>query len=165
MKEARKTEQLQIRVSAAQKRVIRERAQRAGMSMSDWILSQVAPPMQAEFQKLLVDLASSDSPSYEFAEILELLGSLGAREFELAVAEPPRVELEPYWECYVAATVEHAASMKHVRAPSWTLDVPPLDEPAFGSTLQSVRWHLLTHSPPAFTRRNIFIDATVGDQV
>ncbi len=161
----RKAEQLQIRVSASQKRAIREQARRAGMSMSDWVLSQVVPSVQEQFQELLAALASSDAPSYEFAELLQLLGSLGAHEFELAVSEPPRVQLEPYWNSYVAATIEHTAWVKHAKAPAWTQDVPALDEPAFGSSLQSVRWYLLTHSPPAFSQRNIFIDATVGDRV
>jgi hypothetical protein len=35
----------------------------------------------------------------------------------------------------------------------------------FGSTLVSLRLYLLTHSPPPFRRRNIFIDATVGSSV
>lgn len=161
----RKVEQLQIRVSARQKREIREKARRAGMSMSDWVLSQIAPSAQEQFQDLLADLACSDAPGYEFAELLDLLQPLGAHEFELAVSAPPRVPLEPYWDNYVAATVEHAAWVKHAKAPSWTKEVPALDEPAFGSSLKSVRWYLLTHSPPAFSQRNIFIDATVGDRV
>jgi len=161
----RKAEQLQIRVSRAQKRAIREQARKAGMSMSDWVLAKVVPPVQEQFQSLLVALAGSDVPSYEFAELLEFLGSLGAHEYELAVIEPPRAQLNPYWSNYVAATIEHTAAMKSVPAPFWTRDVPPLEEPAFGSDLQSVRCYLLTHSPPAFSQRNIFIDSTVGDRV
>jgi len=162
-----KAEQLQIRVSAAQKQAIREQARKAGMSMSNWVLHRIAPtaPAQQEFQALLAELAGSDAPGYAFAELLDLLEPLGARELEQAVCEPPRVRLAPYWSCYLAATIEHTAAMKDAQAPAWTRDVPPLDEPAFGSTLQSVRLHLLVHSPPAFARRNIFIDATVGDRV
>jgi hypothetical protein len=40
-----------------------------------------------------------------------------------------------------------------------------LTEPVFGSELQSLRLYLLTHSPPPFRARNIFIDATLGDRV
>jgi hypothetical protein len=35
----------------------------------------------------------------------------------------------------------------------------------FGSDLQSLRLHLLTHSPPPFLARNIFVDATLGDRI
>jgi hypothetical protein len=160
-----KTEQLQIRVSPSQKRAIKERAEGAGMTMSDWVLSRVLSSARASFQGLLEDLSSSAQPSYVFAELLEFLGSLSTEAYPSAVSEPPAARLDPYWENYVAATVEHAAAMKDVPPPAWTADVPPLDEPVFGSSLQSLRWYLLTHSPPAFRRRNIFIDASVGDRV
>jgi hypothetical protein len=165
VKKQRKTEQLQIRVSPMQKRAIRNKAQRAGLSMSDWLLAQVLSPVQATFQGLVQELHSSEEPGFAFAELLELLGSLSASQFQLAVSEAPDAELSPYWASYLAATVEHAASLKHVEAPLWTNTVPPLAEPAFGSSLASLRLHLLTHSPPAFARRNIFIDSSVGDRV
>lgn len=135
------------------------------MNMSEWVLSQLISPPQEQFQDVLTRLASSDSPTYEFAELLDLLESLGPHEFEAAVSEPPRDRLEPYWNAYVAATVEHVASQKHSKPPRWTRDVPPLDEPAFGSTLMSLREHLLMHSPPAYAQRNIFITATSGGRV
>ena len=165
VKQDRKTEQLQIRVSRSQKREIQERARGAGMSMSDWVLNQLLPSVQVRFQDLLRDLSSSETPGYVFAEILDQMGSLGGDEFELAVSKPPRVELGPYWANYVAATVEHAAALQNTQPPSWTGAVPPLHEPVFGSSLQSLRLHLLVHSPPAFSRRNIFIDSNVGDRV
>jgi len=133
--------------------------------MSDWVLSRLIPSAQTRLQDLLEALSGSEEPGYVFAELLELLGSLNSRELELAVAEPPRAQLDSYWANYVAATVEHAAALKNVPPPSWTEDVPPADEPVFGSSLQSLRMHLLTHSPPAFRRRNIFVDASVGDRV
>jgi hypothetical protein len=52
-----------------------------------------------------------------------------------------------------------------VPPPDWTLAVQPLSEPAFGSPLQSLRLHLLVAAPPAFKRRNIFVDSSVGDRV
>lgn len=160
-----KTHQLQVRVSASQKRAIQDEARRAGMSMSDWVLSRLVQPAQERFQKLLAALASTDQPSYAFAELLDLLDTLGAHELERAVAAPPGIALDAYWSNYVAATVEHAAARKGVPPPAWTAEVRPLDEPAFGSRLESLRLHLLTHSPPAFARRNIFIDSSVGSRV
>ena len=161
----RKTEQLQIRVSAAEKRAIKEKARRAGMNMSDWVLSQVLPSAQSKFQALVAELASSDAPGHAFADLLDLLDALSAEEFEQAVAEPPAVALDAYWQNYVAATIEHTAGLKHVKPPAWTAEVPPLAEPHFGSSLESLRLHLLVHSPPAFSQRNIFIDSNVGDRV
>jgi uncharacterized protein (DUF1778 family) len=160
-----KTRQLQIRVSPAQKLAIQRQAERARMSMSEWILEKLFPSSQATFQSLVEALAASDQPSFVFAELLDVLGPMNAEEFEVAVSEPPRVELDPYWRNYVAATVEHAAATKQARAPSWTRDIAPLDEPVFGSSLASLRLHLLVNSPPAFAARNIFIDSSVGERV
>jgi hypothetical protein len=61
--------------------------------------------------------------------------------------------------------VEYAAARKELRPPDWTADVPPVAEPYFGTDLLTLRAHLLTRSPPPFRRRNIFIDASVGDRV
>lgn len=135
------------------------------MNMSDWILTKAFPTAQMGFQDLLAEIAASASPSFAFAELLELIGPLGADEFESAVSELPEVGLDRYWKNYLAATVEHAAAMKRAKAPSWTRDVIPLEEPAFGSPLESLKLHLLVNSPPAFIKRNIFIDSNVGDRV
>lgn len=165
MRKDRKTEQLQIRVSPSQKLAIKKQAQKARMNMSDWVLRKALPTAQMNFQDLLAEMAASEAPSFAFAELLELIGPMSAVEFESAVSEPPEVELDPYWKNYLAATVEHAAAMKHAKAPSWTRDVIPLEEPAFGSSLESLKLHLLVNSPPAFIGRNIFIDSSVGDRV
>jgi hypothetical protein len=37
--------------------------------------------------------------------------------------------------------------------------------PAFGSSLASLRLHLLTRAPVALRRRNLFADASVDDRV
>jgi hypothetical protein len=135
------------------------------MTMSEWILDKLFPSSQARFRSLVEALAGSDQPSYVFAELLEVLDSMSAEEYEVAVSEAPEVDLDPYWWNYLAATLEQAAAAKHAKAPSWTRDVAPLDKPVFGSSLESLRLHLLLNSPPAFAARNIFIDANVGDRV
>ncbi len=61
--------------------------------------------------------------------------------------------------------VETARSNHHIPAPPRTRRVAPLDEPAFGSELESLRLHLLTHSPAPFRSRNLFIDSSLGDRV
>jgi len=135
------------------------------MSISDWVLRRALPPASETFQGLLRALATAEKPGYVLAELNEWLTQLTAAEFELAVSEPPQVQLDPYWRNYVAATIEQAAASKRTEAPSWTAEVPPLEEPAFGSSLKSLRFHLLTHSPVAFRSRNIFIDSSIGDKV
>jgi len=159
------TEQLQVRVSPLQKLAIKKRAEKARMSMSEWILNKAFPSSQVAFQGLVDELAASEQRSYAMAELLELLAPISADEFETAVSELPEVQLDPYWKNYLAATVETAAAAKHAKIPSWTRDIAPLDEPVFGSSLESLRLHLLLNSPPAFVERNIFIDASVGDRV
>jgi hypothetical protein len=165
MEASQKTCQLQIRVSTLQKDQIKQQADRARMSMSEWVLSQVLPSPQVTFQALAEELAVATKPSFTFAVLLEFLDSLDAEEYRVAVAEAPRANLDAYWENYVAATVEHAAAAKGSSTPLWTREVIPLESPAFGSTLQSLRLHLLKNSPPAFAARNIFIDSSVGDRV
>ena len=160
-----KCAQLQIRVSESQKAALRRQAKRAGMSMSDWVLNRVLPPLSETVQGLLLRLSCAEKPGYVLAELNELLTQLTTSEFKLAVSEPPRAKLDSYWANYIAATIEQAAASKRTKAPSWTKNVQPLEEPVFGSSLKSLRLHLLTQSPVAFRSRNIFIDSSIGDRV
>jgi len=68
------------------------------MSMSDWMLSKALPPLRETFQDLLEALSTAEKRSYVLAELNESLTQLTAGEFKLAVSEPPRVQLDPYWE-------------------------------------------------------------------
>jgi len=85
--------------------------------------------------------------------------------FRDAVSVPPSAGLSPYLRNYVAAMVEHAAARKGVDPPAWVRDIESLPDPHFPTPLKSVRMHLLRTSPVAFKRRNIFVDAAVGDRV
>ena len=165
MKKNRKSAQLQIRVSESQKAALRRHAKRAGMSMSDWVLSRVLPPLRETFQGLIEALSTAEKPGYILAELNDLLTPLTIGEFELAVSEPPQVPLDPYWANYVAAMIEQAAASKGTEAPRWTENVSPLADPVFGTSLKSLRLHLLTHAPLAFRRRNIFVDSSIGERV
>lgn len=160
-----KTEQLQVRVSKAQKAAIRRQARRAGISMSDWLLRRALPPALEHFQQLVGAVADAATPGFALAELNEALDRWTADELAAATEEAPRVSLSPYLENYVAAMVEVAAAHRQVAPPAWTGSVEPLRQPAFGSDLVSLRLHLLTHSPPPFRARNIFIDSSVGDRV
>ena len=82
-----------------------------------------------------------------------------------AVAAHPDVELTEFLNNYVAAMVEVACARAGVAPPGWTRSIMPLATPFLGSTLKSLRLHLLTHSPVPFRRRNLFIDSSIGNQV
>lgn len=161
-----KDQQLQIRVTATQKTAIQRAAARAGLDVSRWVLNRLLPPHRQRFSDLTHALAAEAAERrYLLADLNDLIAALGEKEFADATAEPPPSSLPPYWANYVAAMVETAANRKGVAAPAWTAAITPLDEPVFGTELASLRLHLLTASPPAFRRRKIFIDATVGDRV
>jgi len=162
---AAKTSQLQIRVSAAEKSAIRAAARRADMDISAWVLERVLPGAQRRFNELTTALAGE--PTHRrlvLAALNDLLAGLDAGQFATALADAPSA-LDARTLNYVAAMIETAAHRLRIAPPAWTRDVRPLAAPLFGSTLPGLRLHLLTASPPAFKRRNIFIDSTVGDRV
>lgn len=165
MKVYRKTSQLQIRVSPAQKAAIGRYAKNAGMGVSQWVLQRVFPPAREEFQALLAELKGDSNRKLILAQVHDLLYKTAPDEFEEMVALPPAVVLSEYLVNYIAAMIEYAAVQKGKKAPLWTRRVPALSAPVFGSDLKSLRLYLLTHSPPPFRRRNLFIDTTVGGRV
>ncbi|HEV7136671.1 MAG TPA: DUF1778 domain-containing protein [Steroidobacteraceae bacterium] len=160
-----RTEQLQIRVSPAEKAAIRRAAEHAGLDMSAYVLGRAVPTPAIRLQACIEDCAGPAPPSYGLAELNALLTIWTAAELRDAIATPPTIALTPFLSNYIAAMVEQACARRSVRVPRWVRLIEPLREPAFGSTLKSLRLHLLTHSPPPFRRRNIFIDATIGDRV
>jgi hypothetical protein len=165
MPQVPKHSQLQVRVSEEQKSAIRRAAARAGMDMSAYVLSRVLSFPAREFQQLTTTLAGTGAPSFALAEINSLLSRLSAIELRGAVESRPDADLPPFLANYVAAVVEAACERQGIPVPAWAGTVAPLDEPAFGSTLQSLRLYLLTHSPAPFRRRNIYIDASLGERV
>jgi hypothetical protein len=164
-----KTQQLQIRISAAEKVAIQRTAARAGMDMSAWVLSRLLPPAAPRFRELTRAVAAPPPGAVErrfaFAELSDFLAALGRGEFASAVREAPPDGADPYTANYIAAMVETAAHRNRLPPPAWAERVAPLDEPVFGTGLESLRLHLLTAAPPAFRRRNIFIDASIGARV
>ena len=114
------------------------------------------------------DLATCQAEArarFALAELNSWLAGLGPGDLQEVVASPPLPGLAPYLANYLAAMVEHACVRRGVVAPAWTRAIAPLAEPVFGSALVSLRPYLLAHSPTAFRRRNIFIDASIGDRV
>ena len=161
----RKTAQLQIRVSPEQKQLLKRLAADASMDMSGWVLDRVLPKVEQRFQELVAGIARADDQSFALAELADFLRALPPREFQRAVALAPRARLDPPTLNHLAGTIELAAERRKVPAPDWTSDVPVPDTPAFGSSLGSVRLHLLTRAPVALRRRNLFMDASLDDRV
>ncbi|HEY1890687.1 MAG TPA: DUF1778 domain-containing protein [Steroidobacteraceae bacterium] len=160
-----RNEQLQIRISPAEKAAIRRAAEQAGLDMSAYVLSRALPTPLMRLQACIDACAGPAAPSFGLAELNTLLTHWTAAELRDAIAVPPTSALPPFLSNYVAAMIEQACERRSVRVPGWVRAVDPLAEPAFGSALKSLRLHLLTHSPPPFRRRNIFIDSTIGDRV
>ncbi len=157
--------QLQIRVSRGEKTAIERAAKKARMGMSQWVLAQVLPSKRAEFQTLLKSFQLTQNKSYVLAEIHDLFMAVTTNEFEQMVKEPSPARLGPYWENYVAAMIEYTANKRGIETPAWVKEIPALEHPVFGSDLKNLRLYLLTHTPPCFRNRNIFVDASVGMRV
>ena len=161
-----KNQQLQIRISAEDKARIQERAAGAGMDVSNWVLNQVLPPVEREFQALCQQFVTrSHARSYIFAELGDLLNNLDGKDFERAVRHGPDISLPAFEASYLAAMIEHTAMFKGAVPPAWTKTVPALERPWFASSLKSLRLYLLTNSPPPFRSRNLFVDSSVGQRV
>jgi hypothetical protein len=133
--------------------------------MSAYVLHQALPAPAIRLQECIEDCAGPAPARFGLAALNTLLTSWTAAELRAAIAAPPATVLPPFLSNYIAAMIEQACERRSVRVPDWVRAIAPLRDPAFGSTLKSLRLHLLTHSPAPFRRRNIFIDATVGDQV
>jgi Protein of unknown function (DUF1778) len=164
MSDAAKTSHMQIRVSDQEKAAIRRAAKRAGLDMSAYVLRRVLSIPADDFSEC-VKACAGPAPAYALAELNTLLSGITAGELGEAIGVPPPLTLTPFLANYVAAMVEVACERHGTAVPAWTKAIAPLAEPAFGSALLSLRLHLLRHSPPAFRRRNIFIDATLGERV
>ncbi|MBL8526295.1 MAG: DUF1778 domain-containing protein [Burkholderiales bacterium] len=160
-----KSAQLQIRVSPAEKAAIERAARRAGLDMSAYVLARVLPALRTRFAELTEACREPATERFALAELSGWLGELSSGELREAVTLPPAPAATPYLANYVAAMIEYACARRHISPPPWTREITPLAEPVFGSTLMSLRLHLLTHSPPPFRRRNIFIDSSVGAHV
>ncbi len=161
----RRTKQLQIRVTPAEKAVLKRLARRAGQGVSAYVLSRALPKARLRFEELVRSLADEGERRFALAELNDLLSGLMRAEFLDAVSAAPSGDLSPYWQNYVAAMVEQAAQHKDVSPPRWLSDIEPLTEPHFVVPLGSLRLHLLRASPVPFRRRNIFVDSGVGDRV
>jgi uncharacterized protein (DUF1778 family) len=165
MSKESKSAQLQIRVSPAQKAALECAARKSGLDMSAYVLNLVLPDLSNTFLARVDACRDQEAIRYALADLNAFLTSLSAGELLTAVSGAPTSALTEFAANYVAAMVEQACNRAAVPPPPWTRSVAPLREPYFGSALNSLRLYLLTHSPPPFRNRNLFIDSSIGGQV
>ncbi len=164
MQRQTRTTQLQIRLTAAEKRSISEGARTAGMSVSAWVLAKLLPDLRCNIERLIKAVARPQEESYALAELNDLLTSMSRHQIERTFEDPMRLPESPLLKNQIAAMIELAAHRAQTEIPPWVRDIPPLSEPHFGTGLLGLRLHLLTSAPPPFRRRNIFVDASLGDR-
>lgn len=160
-----KTRQLQIRVSPRQKAALKRQARAAGLDVSSYVLARVLPEEADRFGAIVRAMQHDADHRFALAELNDFLHACPRVAFGDAVGRAPLSPLSPYLQNYVAAMVEQAAAQKDVPPPAWVRDIDPLDVPRFATSLASVRLHLLDSAPVPFKRRNIFVNAAVGDRV
>lgn len=163
-----KTQQLQIRVTPRQKAMLKRRARAAGLDLSGFVLAQALPSAANRFAGMVRQLRHDARRSFALAELNDLLHTCTPAELANAAgyADLGAIRgLSSYLQNYVAAMTEQAAHQKGVEPPVWTRDIAPLGAPHFVSPLTGLRAHLLRTAPVPFKRRNIFVDAGIGDRV
>ena len=167
---AAKSAQLQIRVTPRQKAALKRQARAAGLDVSTYVLARVLPPERDRFADLLRELGSPADHRFALAELHDFLAASPPMVFAEALQQTAFTAnalagLSPLLQNYVAAMVEQSAAQKSLMPPVWVRDVLPLDAPYFAGALRSLRQYLLAVSPVPFKRRNLFVDATIGDRV
>jgi uncharacterized protein (DUF1778 family) len=162
---ATRSEQLQIRLTPAEKATLRRLARRAGLDLSTYVLMRVLPPAQARVSRVLRALRDEADRRFPLAELHDILAGLPPGGFLEAVSDVELDGLSPFLQNYVAAMVEQAAHAKGERPPDWVRSVRPLDEPYFAVPFRRLRPYLLRAAPVAFKRRQLFVDAGVGARV
>lgn len=160
-----KSQHLQIRVTPQQKSMLKRLATAAGQDVSSYVLARALPPVRIRFEEILVLLDTGTDHRYALAELNDLLSALAPAELREAVAYADLAQLSPFLRNYVAAMVEQVCHLTRVPPPAWTAQVEPLELPYFAAPLKSLRLHLLRAAPVPFKRRNLFVDATLGDRV
>jgi hypothetical protein len=157
---------LQVRISATEKAELERRARRAGQDVSTYVRSRLLPITRGRVQAQVDRLGRDpDNRRYSLAQLNDLLADLPPAHLGSAIDEMDVTGLTLLLQNYVAAMVEQAAHDAGLRAPGWTAEVPRLAEPWFAVPFRSLRPHLLKEAPVAFKRRNLFVDAAVGDRV
>jgi uncharacterized protein (DUF1778 family) len=152
-----KTSQLQIRVSPEQKAALKRLAARAGVSVSEYVLTRVLPTGKIELDRRVEELRSAAVRHEALDDLLAFLEDLPADRLEQVGPPAALDDLPAVVRNQVAAAVEHAAARSGVEAPRWVREIEPPDRPHFAWELRSLRPHLMRVTPAAFKRRNVFV--------
>ena len=163
-----KSEQLQIRVTRDQKETLKRLAREAGRDVSAYVLARALPDARTRFNEAISALREGgQSTRFALAALNDLLSSLtGSQLSDVTSSMPVELrDLPPRLQNYVTAMLEQVSVLRGVPPPHWAHTIPPLNEPYFATSLRSLRLHLIRASPVAFKRRNLFVDATIGDRV
>ncbi len=86
---------------------------------------------------------------------------MSRNDIYIALNHYHQIPLNELMHNYVSAMIEQTCNILSLSPPDWLSD--GLEKPFFSSDLVSLRLYLLSIPPPAFRKRNIFIDATIGD--
>lgn len=162
----RKTAQLQIRITPSAKARLRREAMAAGVDVSTLVLQRALPEPQDAFAALVGTAAGASRRSFALAAIHDLLaGTPRTALTQLVQTLPNRARDDGWLANYLAAMVETRCAQLDLPCPPWTREIAPLARPWFATALRTLWPLLLRTAPPAFRRRNLFVDSTVGDRV
>jgi hypothetical protein len=166
MKTVAKDTHLQIRLSKAQKALIFKSAKTCGKDVSKWVLEKILLDKRKEFFEICKRLSVNiKNRSFSFAELSDFLFQLSKHDFSETLSYRPDISMSDENWNIISAMIENIAHKNNFPCPSWVRDVPPLENPLFATELTSLKTYLLINAPIAFRKRNIFVDASVGDRV
>jgi len=145
--------------------MISDQAQCAGMEMSSWVKKQLFSKDKRTYLDILKHVIPGENNKEGFALFHDFLNNITPTLLADVVVDLPERLRDTLSGNYMAAMVEVACHIKGVIPPLWVQKYKGLMTPYFSSTLPSLRMYLMQSSPPPFRRRNIFIDASIGDRV
>jgi transcriptional regulator with XRE-family HTH domain len=111
------------------------------------------------------DLAAHEEET-AFRRLLQINNDLAAEHDVIRVAlcaAPAPPTGDDRFDAFVAALVEHHLERDGLPVPAWCAAPPPLPEPWFVVDLPAFREDALVSSPPAFRRRNVYVNASELD--
>lgn len=152
-----KTSQLQIRVSPAEKAILKRLAAAEGISVSAFVLDRVLPAHGGEVAERIAALQGGSDLQTRLSDLELHLLSMSDEEFPQAVVGVDVGDMRPLEKNCAAAAVEREAWRRGLAAPEWTTDVRPLEHPWFAWRIRALRPHLMRIAPPAYKLRNVYL--------
>lgn len=152
-----KTSQLQIRVSPAQKKQLREAADRAGLSVSAYVLESALPARPDELLSAIDRVAGHRTRAEALADLIRSLSTLSDQHLAEAVQSIDPTGRTTLVKNCLAAVVEHVCRARGHPEPAWLDSVEPLARPHFAWELRSLRPYLMRASLPSFKRRRLYL--------